>query len=364
MGNEKPESFRTIPSATGVITRLACTKLREHGKDVASVLVRAGLVPEAVEDPAVRLEARAQVKVLELAAQELGDDLFGFHLAHDFDAREIGLVYYVMASSEQLADALRNAERYSRIVNEGVLLRVGVDRGATVALNYIDFDRRLDRHHTEFWLVALVRICREVTDSRFAPSRLRVRHTRPELPAAFKAFFGVEVEFGSDADEIVLSAPVASLPAARGDAHLNRLLRQYAEAALSSRPAKPASVRLEVERILPELLPHGRASTVEVARRLGMSSRSLSRKLREGGVAFAAILDELRKALAEHYLAGRELSVSEIAWLLGYREISSFTHAFRRWAGMTPRQFRLENGGERARKMPAGNLERQRRRQS
>jgi AraC-like DNA-binding protein len=89
------------------------------------------------------------------------------------------------------------------------------------------------------------------------------------------------------------------------------------------------------------LLPHGRAEVSEVARRLGISSRSLSRKLYEEGVTFAEILDELRKALAKRYLDEHELQVSEIAWLLGYQEVSSLTHAFKRWTGMTPRQFRL-----------------------
>src|SRR5579872_2145456 len=268
MDSTKPESLRTIPSATGGITRLACARLRERDKDVTEILIHAGLASDAIEDPAERLEARAQVKLLELAAQELEDDLFGFHLAHGFDVREIGLVYYVMASSEQLADALRNAERYSRIVNEGVRLRVSFGEGVAVALDYVDVDRRLDRHHIEFWLVALVRICREITDSRFALRRVRVRHTRSAPPAAFRSFFGVAVEFGCDVDEIVLSRPVASLPAVRHDNYLNGLLRRYAEEALASRPAKLTSIRLEVERLLPELLPHGKASVTEVARRL------------------------------------------------------------------------------------------------
>jgi AraC-like DNA-binding protein len=150
------------------------------------------------------------------------------------------------------------------------------------------------------------------------------------------------LEFGCDVDEIVLSPQVASLPSAQPDSHLNSLLRRYAEEALGSRPPKQTSVRMEVERILPELLPHGKASATQVARALGTSSRSLSRKLRQDGVPFVRILDEFRRALAEHYLSERELPISQIAWLLGYREVSSFTHAFRRWTGTTPRQFRLK----------------------
>jgi len=95
---------------------------------------------------------------------------------------------------------------------------------------------------------------------------------------------------------------------------------------------------------LPELLPHDRAGLAEVARRLAMSTRTLSRKLHDEGTTFAKILDALRAALARRYLADRDLTVSEIAWLLGYQEVSSLTHAFKRWSGMTPRQFRSATG--------------------
>jgi AraC-like DNA-binding protein len=105
---------------------------------------------------------------------------------------------------------------------------------------------------------------------------------------------------------------------------------------------------------LPELLPHGKARVMEVARALGTSSRSLSRKLRKAGAPFAHILDELRQALAEHYLSKGELPISEIAWLLGYREVSSFTHAFRRWTGTTPRQFRWKGDDAPAKRKASG----------
>ena len=93
---------------------------------------------------------------------------------------------------------------------------------------------------------------------------------------------------------------------------------------------------------MPQLLPHGKPSVSEVAPQLGMSTRTLSRKLSDEGLAFADILDQMRSALAERYLSERELPISEIAWLLGYCEVSSFTHAFKRWTGKTPRQFRSE----------------------
>ena len=344
MGSRKPQRLRSVPSASGQVTRLALDTLRQHGKDVAPVLSKAGLTPQEANDPAVRLEVPTQIKILEIVAEELDDDLLGFHLARSFDVRRVGLLYYVGASSGQLAEALRNGARFSRINNEGVRLQVAIDRAMTVALEYVNVDRSTDKHQAEFWLVALVRICRQLTDTRLAPLRLRVRHFRDGTPAELRTFLGCEVEFSADADEVVFPRQFASLPVVSHDPFLNTLLLQYAEEALASRSPARENFRAEIEKVLTQLLPHGRAGASEVARKLGVSPRTLSRKLREQNATYAEILDGFRVALARRYLAERELPVSEIAWLLGYQELSSFTHAFKRWTGSTPRQFRLSQG--------------------
>lgn len=342
MPSSQPEAFHAIPSATGGIARLACARLRELGKDATVVITSVGAKPEQVYDDAIRLEVPKQIKILELVSEELQDGLLGFHLARNFDLREVGLVYYVIASSERFADSLLNAKRYCMIMNEGVRLQMKQDeRTVSITLDYVDIERQSDRHQIEFWLVTMVRIFRQVTDTRLALRHLRIRHRRNETPAEFRSFFGCDVEFGADRDEIVLPASVASLPIVGRDNYLNDLLRQYAEAALANRPKGRATLRSAVEGVLPQLLPHAKASTAIVAKQLAMSTRTLSRKLRKEGVAFSTILDETRAALAKKYLAERDLPVSQIAWLLGFREVSSFTHAFKRWTSMTPQQFRL-----------------------
>jgi AraC-like DNA-binding protein len=344
-GSDRPQSFGSIPSATGGIARLACDRMRKQGKDPATLLSEAGLTRRAIDDCAIRVEVRSQIKLLELVARELDDELLGFHLALDFDLREIGLVYYVMASSELLSDALQNAARFSAINNEGARLRVVLDGTAAIMLDYINVDRGSDLHQAEFWLVTMVRICRKVTNGRLVPLQLKLRHFREATPAEFKAFFGTDVTFAADGDAIVWSKQVAALPLVGRDGYLNNLLRGYAEQALANMPREPAGLRADVEKILPALLPHGRANPSEIARQLGMSSRTLSRRLRQQGMTYASILDDFRANLARRYLNEKELPVSEVAWLLGYREFSSLTHAFKRWTGMTPRQFRSREAG-------------------
>lgn len=226
-------------------------------------------------------------------------------------------------------------------MNEGIQIQLSQDgQFVSIELEYVGIERQSDRHQIEFWLVTMVRICRQVTGTRLALNHLKVRHRRDEAPAEFSSFFGCEVEFGAEGDKIILPASVTSLPIVGRDSYLNDLLRQYAETSLAHRPKGRAPLRSAVEGVLPQLLPHARASASIVAKHLGVSTRTLSRRLREEGAGFAAILDETRAALAKSYLAEPNLPVSEIAWLLGYQEVSSFTHAFKRWTAMAPQQFR------------------------
>jgi AraC-like DNA-binding protein len=111
---------------------------------------------------------------------------------------------------------------------------------------------------------------------------------------------------------------------------------------LASREDRSPDLRHRVERIIAKLLCGGKAETEPVAHELGMSVRTLARRLGELGVTFAQILDELRQDLALRYLRDPNLSLSQIAFLLGYSELSAFSHAFRRWTRTTPGEWRMK----------------------
>ena len=331
-----------MPSATGGIARLVAVRLRAAGIALAPLLSRAGLTAGQIDDASVRLPVQSQIKLLELAADALHDDLLGFHLARDYDLREIGLFYYVLASSDILADALHRAERYSGIVNEGFSLQARTGKETAIALSYVGIDRHSDRHQIGFWLTSLVRLCRQLTNRRLVPSRVRVMYRRDRTPAEFRSLLGCEIEYGASMDEIVFPAAVKLMPIVSADPYLNRLLLKYCEEALAHRPAHGATLRSSVEHAITPLLPHGKANAGEVARQLGMSHRTLARRLAAEGVTFSQIQTELKADLARRYLREGDLPVSQIAWLLGYREVSAFTHAFKRWTGTAPRQSRAQ----------------------
>lgn len=337
----------TMPSATGGIARLVWARLLDAGVRAGSLLTRAGLTIAQIEDRKSRLTVESQMKFLELAADTLQDDALGFHLALDYDLREIGLLYYVAASSGTVADALTKTERYCRLANEGISLRFAA-KDMTIALRYVGVERRSDRHQIEFWITSIIRMNRILTNRRLVPSRIKVAHHRRTTPAEVRSFLGCEIEFGSDIDEINFPRPVGLMPIESADHHLNELLVAFCEEALAHRKPAGVSLRSRIENAIAPLLPHREARAEEIARRLGMSHRTLARRLAAEGLTFTGILDELKIDLAKGYLKKDELPISQTAWLLGYGEVSAFTHAFKRWTGMTPRQWRAANNPERA----------------
>ena len=137
-----------LPNASGAITRLAYARAKEMGVDVELLSKKAGLTLHQIEDRSARLRVRDQISFLNLAADALQDELLGFHLAQVPDLREIGLLYYVGASSETLSVAVQRVARYSSVINEGVSIKYIDGKDVVIAFRYVGVSRHQDTHQT------------------------------------------------------------------------------------------------------------------------------------------------------------------------------------------------------------------------
>jgi AraC-like DNA-binding protein len=337
----KAQRLKQFPMASGGLVRLAYAYASKEGLEVEPLLKKAGLASRDVENSALPLGVKNQIAFLNLLAAAAGDELLGFHLAQTFDLREIGMLYYVMASSDTLGDALQRAARYSRIVNEGMHIKYRENKWLSIAFEYVDVARHQDRHQIEFFMVSLARLVRQLSGCNVSPYRISVTHHRDGFHGPFRKFFGCEVVFGSNTDEIAFASIIGPMPLASADSFLHALLIAQCEQTYAHR-LRPAALRVSIENEIIPLLPHGKAQAPTIARKLGMSQRTLARRLAAEGLSFTAVLDALKFDLAKHYLGEATLPITTIAWLLGYQETSAFTHAFRRWTGKTPKQARIK----------------------
>ena len=336
-----PRNLGALPTATGGLARLAYARARQAKVELGPLLQKCGLSRQQIEDSEARINVRAQIRFLDLVANALRDNSLGFHLAESAELRELGLLYYVAASSETLGDVLQRTARYISIANEGLALKYSAAPDVTIEVRSVGVARHLDRHQIEFVMTALIRICRKLTGVRLVPSRLRLAHRGCEECSELIRYFGKSIDSAVGADELTFPTKTKDMVVVSADPYLNKLLVANCEEALSRRrPVSRDSLRSAVENAIVPLLPHGKARASEIANRLGLSQRTCARRLSSEGVTFSQILDALRGDLAREYLANPELSISRIAWLLGYQEVSAFTHAFRRWTGKTPREAR------------------------
>jgi AraC-like DNA-binding protein len=330
------------PMAMGGIARLAFARAEEDGADVDSLLRHSKLSCKQISDPQARLEVRKQIKFVELVAEAVGDDLIGFHLSQDYDLRRMGFLYYVTASSDRLDEALQRCARYSSVANEGIQLTLRKTKEHMgIVFEYEGVTRRLERHQIEFLTGSLIRACRQFTNRDLKADHVSFAHWRKTTPEMSR-YFGCEIQFAADVDEIMFPSSFQDMAVVTSDPYLNKLLIKFCEEALARRRSRQGSFAVNVENAIALLMPHGKAQAAEVARKLGMGARTLARRLASEGLTFADLLRNLRYDLAKRHLADKDLSISKIAWLLGYQDVSAFTNAFKRWNGKAPVAIRKE----------------------
>ena len=167
------------------IDRLAAARC-EKRIQLEPLLSGVGLTLDQIDDPDQRISARNQVAFLEAAAEALDDDFLGLSLAEEFDCRDLGLLYYIMASSEALGDAFARASRYSRITNEAIVLQY---REPALRFSYSGIARHEDRHQIEFSVGAMIRMSR-LSGRRLVPKRVSLIHRRTKGISSLPVFSG------------------------------------------------------------------------------------------------------------------------------------------------------------------------------
>jgi AraC-like DNA-binding protein len=253
-----------------------------------------------------------------------------------------GTTSYAAASSKTLSDALDRAQRYSSIANAGLVLKCSKADNFTIALHYAGVARHSDRQQMEIFVTTVIRVCRTLTGRLLKPTVVRLVHRRSCGSSELEKFFGCRIEFGADTDQIIFDKETAQLHLVDADPYLSEILLHYCEQALAHLRSNASSLRITIENAITPLLPHGEARLDAVAQKIGVSSRTLARRLTAEGLSFGEILNQLRSDLATHYLGEANLSISQIAWLLGYQGVSAFSHSCKRWTGLNPKSVRDE----------------------
>ncbi|MEM1413464.1 MAG: AraC family transcriptional regulator [Myxococcota bacterium] len=328
----------------GQITSLFAWKFIRQtraGVDRAGLLRSAGIDPEAPVDPKVMISDDAYYTLLERLDDEDGAMDLPLRTGGSMRCDDYGAFGLAFKSAVDLRGSYARAERYARVLTSVSTYEV-VFTGERAAMQHHREGRRHGLHMSnEATMASVLTISGEVSTRPVQPVRATFRHPARGPADLHEAFFGCPVAFEAERDALVFARADLEVPNRLGDAtiagffdtHLEGELAQLADdAGLEQR------VRIRVSAALSEGVP----KISDTAKHLGMSGRTLQRRLADRGVSYQTLVDEARRQLAEKLLRETGYSLAEIAYLTGFSEQSAFTRAFKRWAGQTPRSYRLD----------------------
>ena len=326
------------PTTIAGYTEAIARALGAAGVEPAAVLSAAQVDPVRSNDPLLRITDSDINAIYERAVAATGDEYFGLRVAAYIMPGMLHALGYALLASDTLEDFCQRVVRYWALVAQSADLSVS-DDGGVLRLRCMVRKPGLCFETQDTFVALVVRLMRMVSGEAFRP--LRVELLRP-LPAmgdrAFREVLGCPVAFGRDASNLYFDLaqmrqplPGASRELAR---HNDEIVMRYLEKLDSDDIVN--RVRVQIARGL----SGGNFNRADIASSLHMSATTLQGKLARAGASFQHLLDQTRHELALGYIEQSRLSITEIAFMLGFSDLSNFIRAFRRWTGKSPTAFR------------------------
>jgi AraC-like DNA-binding protein len=346
LNEARPRATKPTPTVAVQVVQALLGRAAQRGLPPGTLLAKVGVAQTALTDVDGRVPAQAVRALWEELPLACGDPFFGLDLAASVPDAALGIVAYVAQHAPTLGQGFVAAVRYARLLQD--VAACFVEPLAHGGLRFVQAPPpggpRPPRHAVEFAFARAILMGRRSTGVDVTPSCVRFAFERPTDTAAYGPLFGTRLVFGHSRNELELDDATLALPQRAADPWLRELVEARAHALLDHLGARGAFTG-EVTTALGMAIQRGQADLATVSRALGVSERTLQRRLGEEGLTFRALADAARRDLALQYLADRGNSLSQVALILGFSEQAAFHRAFVRWTGKTPGQFR--RGGAR-----------------
>ena len=319
---------------------LVLQRLKASRIETDPILKAAGLTRRQVSDPDNKIPYYKNAKFLTLAAEATGDSCSGITASLELHPRQSGVFGYLLLNSATLGDALGHIQRYHRVLTDGWHSALKIE-GVEAALEGYIVDPLVEdeRQAAEGACSLLLRFSEVITGKKITPIRVEFRHEKHKAAPEVKRRFGCPILFGQERVALVFRREVLDYAVHTADDELLKILKRHCRQILGQ-PPRPKVLSFEVRELITALLPSGQPTIDNVARELGMSSRTLRRRLADEGLVYKDLLDDVRHKLALSYLRDKRISLKQVAYLLGYADLAAFNHAFHRWTGASPSSYR------------------------
>jgi AraC-like DNA-binding protein len=333
----------TVATTSSRALLSACERI---GIDTRELLAAANLTAAEVDDPDGRLPGEAVAALWQAALERSGDPELGLRVALAVPFGVYRLIDFLAASAATVGEGLLRVARYFPLINSALgwqVSEMGGKPGAALArrmaLTYPAPAGRLPRPYAEYAVAVTVLHCRRASGFDWPVVEVAFEFGPPSSTADHVNAFGCPVLFDQPYTGFALAQTTWDTPSRAASSDLLRTLEEHADRLIAGLRAGSV-VSAKVSRLIAEELQGGDASLRRIARRMGMSPRTLQRRLEEEDTSFADVVDRTRRDFAEVYIKEEGLALTEVAYLLGFSEPSAFTRAFHRWYGVPPSQFR------------------------
>ncbi len=304
-----------------------------------------GLNQDDFTRPDTRFPADKFSQVLSRLAEASNNPYISLRLAEATQPRMLGSTGFLISTADTLGDALEVLEEYLPILFESATLKLTQDTQFTRLTLVIEDEAR---NVAEFFLACLLNWPRWLTGQQIPVQQVDLAYPEPPSGHRYHQLFAAEVNFEAASNSILLANQYLSLPCTDANREMHQLHREFADALLGASHKKLALTAQIRHLIREQILSQGDViRREEVARQLGLSLRTLQRKLGELNTNFQTLYDQTRKELCLQMIRKGELSFGEIAFQLGFSNQSAFQKAFKRWVGMPPSRYRQQLNDQR-----------------
>lgn len=322
--------------------------IQEAGYDGRAILATANIEAEDLTGRDRTITVQQFCDFWRAAMEITGERNLGLKLGTRFDVREVGLAGYIFVNSETLGSALERLARYIGLYRRNV--RFGLIVSATTARFEMDTEsggEPASGQYAELVAASVVGLIRIAIGTHWSPRRMDFMHAAPPDSSPHLEFFRCPLRFGRRRTQIVM--PVSDLERKTPNADPRLLALLVAEVEQDLQAARGASGDLPaIESFILQHLEETPQSIEDAAKYMHMSVRTLQRRLREDGHTFREICDHVRRRRALDLVANQDLRLTDVAFLSGFSDVSSFQHAFKRWTGRSPGNYRRETAARSA----------------
>ena len=325
----------SISAAAGLIEAIEAA-----GADPQDVLGTLGVDRAIFSKPDSFIRVSTFARILEEAARLSSDACFGLHFGERYNPKNIGPLIYVVLNSPTIAAGIENAARYITIHNEAASASLLIEKHrAYLRYSANELLNHTSRQHSEYAMTVTVNTLRLMVGSQWAPQEVHFTHQlQAATPEHFRVFCA-PIVFGCPTNALVMESDFLKREVPAADPRLYSILKLYLGRVLNEMPREDDLISA-VRRTIGEAIRDAEPKLLRTAKKIGMSPRGLQRRLQEYGLDFKKLVDDTRRRLALQHIKEEKDTLTQIAFMLGYSDVSAFNRAFKRWTGTAPLKYR------------------------